>query len=334
MSDSVEAVRDSLCRLGLLDGDERPAMAALTGGVSSHIWRVETRQGPVCVKQAVPRLKVAAHWEAPLSRSHSEADWLRVAGAIVPGRVPELLAEDPARCLIVLRYLPPESHPVWKAELRDGRVSTAVAEAVGALIAAVHAATAGDAALAARFATDDAFRALRLEPYLEAVARRHPDRAGALHALVGRTAATRLCLVHGDVSPKNVLVGPDGPVLLDAECAWYGDPAFDLAFVLNHLLLKGLWNPAAGPAFLAAFDALAARYLAAVTWEAAAALESRAASLLPGLFLARIDGKSPVEYVTDEADRDAVRRVARRLLAEPPARLATVRDAWRRERFA
>ncbi|MEQ8966794.1 MAG: aminoglycoside phosphotransferase family protein [Azospirillaceae bacterium] len=329
-----DVLRDRLARLGVIAPDESPAMTPLTGGVSSHIWRVDTRRGPVCVKQAVPQLKVAAHWEAPLSRSHSEADYLRAAGAIVPGRVPALLAEDAEAALLVLAYLAPESHPVWKAELRDGRVSIAIAEAVGDLVVAIHAATAGDPAMAARFDTGDAFHALRLEPYLEATARVHEDLAPALEALVARTAATKRCLVHGDVSPKNILVGPDGPVLLDAECAWYGDPAFDLAFVLNHLLLKGLWTPQAGPDFLAAFDALAARYLAGVGWEDPAALEARAASLLPGLFLARVDGKSPVEYVTEERDRESVRRVARRFLADPPSRLAAIRAAWHEERFA
>ena len=93
----------------------------------------------------------------------------------------------------------------------------------------------------------------------------------------------RLALVHGDVSPKNILCGPRGPVLLDAECAWYGDPAFDPAFCLNHLLLKCLWTPRATAGFLACFDALAAAYLEGVAWEAPAAIEARAARLLPGL---------------------------------------------------
>jgi hypothetical protein len=130
------------------------------------------------------------------------------------------------------------------------------------------------------------------------------------------------------VSPKNILAGPRGPVFLDAECAWYGDPAFDLAFCLNHLLLKCLWNRAAAPAYLRAFDALAAAYLAAVTWEPRAELEARTARLLPGLFLARVDGKSPVEYITDDADRDRVRATALPLIAKPPRTLAAVRSAW------
>ena len=164
-----------------------------------------------------------------------------------------------------------------------------------------------------------------------ATADKHPDRAAALRALVETTAATRRCLVHGDVSPKNILVGPEGPVFLDAECAWYGDPAFDLAFCLNHLLLKCLWTPRAAAGFLACFDVLAASYLAGVAWERPAALERRTARLLPGLFLGRVDGKSPVEYLTEERDKDRVRRVARALLAEPVDRLGDVRAAWAAE---
>jgi aminoglycoside phosphotransferase (APT) family kinase protein len=147
-------------------------------------------------------------------------------------------------------------------------------------------------------------------------------------ALSRQTLATKKALVHGDVSPKNILAGPKGPVFLDAECAWYGDPAFDLAFCLNHLLLKCIWNRAAGPALLTAFDTLATAYLAGVDWEPPTEAEARTARLLPALFLARIDGKSPVEYITDESDRDLVRATALPLIADPPQRLGSIRDAW------
>ena len=112
------------------------------------------------------------------------------------------------------------------------------------------------------------------------------------------TLTTKRALVHGDISPKNILHGPDGPVFLDAECAWFGDPAFDLAFCLNHLLLKGAREGADRTRYIAAFSALAGAYLAGVDWESASAIEARAAALLPALFLARVDGKSPVEYLT------------------------------------
>ena len=195
-------------------------------------------------------------------------------------------------------------------------------------LAAIHAGTADRPDVAAQFPSDRIFHAIRLEPYLETAARTHPEVAASLTGIVETTAATRRALVHGDVSPKNILLGPRGPVFLDAECAWYGDPAFDLAFCLNHLLLKCLWNPGAAPRFLACFQVLVRAYLAGVSWEEPAALERRAAPLLAGLFLARIDGKSPVEYVTAEADKDRVRRVARTLLAVPPDDLEAVRAAW------
>jgi hypothetical protein len=120
-------------------------------------------------------------------------------------------------------------------------------------------------------------------------------------------------------------------VFLDAECAWWGDTAFDLAFCLNHLLLKCLWTPHTTPGFLACFDALGIAYTANITWEPPAGLEARAAHLLPGLFLARVDGKSPVEYITTDRDRSRVRSTARALLANPVDTLAEIRQAWAKE---
>ncbi len=303
-------------------------MTPLTGGVSSDIWRVDLPAGPVCVKRALPRLKVDAVWEAPVERNRYEWEWLREAGRIVPSSVPPLVAQDIEAGCFAMGFLAPQAHPPWKALLRDGIASETTAQAVGKRLAAIHDATAGRADVRDRFATDDIFHAIRLEPYLVATAARHPDLAERLQAVVARTARTKQALVHGDVSPKNILIGPDGPIFLDAECAWYGDPAFDLAFCLNHLLLKCLWTPPASAAFLRSFDALAETYLAGVHWEARTEIEARAAGLLPGLFLARVDGKSPVEYVTAEADRERVRRTARPLIRNPPATLAAVREAW------
>src|SRR5258707_15699774 len=135
------------------------------------------------------------------------------------------------------------------------------------------------------FPTGRIFEALRLEPYLRATGKRHPDLRSKLDGLADRTAATASALVHGDVSPKNILTGPAGPVFLDAECAWYGDPAFDLAFCLIHLLLKCLWTPAAASKFLDCFDSMYTNYREGVTLEPAAELEAPAAALLPALFL-------------------------------------------------
>jgi aminoglycoside phosphotransferase (APT) family kinase protein len=305
---------------------ETPAASALPGGVSSDIWRVELEQGPVCVKRALPRLRVAQTWEAPIERNAYEYEWFRVAATASPLAVPKVLAQQDG--LFAMQYLEPSTHPVWKALLREGRADPGFAALVGERLAAIHGATAGREDIARRFATDAIFHAIRLEPYLVATGRKHFDLSSKFNLLADRTAKTRLALVHGDVSPKNILAGPDGPVFLDAECAWYGDPAFDLAFCLNHMLLKCLWTPSAREGFLSCFDALSMSYLKNVAWEGTVGIEKRVAALLPGLFLARVDGKSPVEYITDEAQKDQVRRVARRFLQNETARLADIRNAW------
>jgi aminoglycoside phosphotransferase (APT) family kinase protein len=318
---------------GFAAAGEVPCSEVLSGGVSSDIWKVDLGSGAagfsIVVKRALPRLRVAQLWEAPVERNAYERRWLEMANAIVPGVAPKVLAgSDPAEhagCF-AMEYLP--QLPVWKAELRASRTDAAFAADVGRKLCAIHNATARRGDVAAAFATDANFHALRLEPYLLATGKAHEDLRNRFEELTRTTSQTKLVLVHGDVSPKNILVGPRGPVFLDAECAWYGDPAFDLAFCLNHLLLKGIWVPASKAAFLACFGALAREYLASVDWEHAATLEQRAAALLPGLLLARVDGKSPVEYVTRDADKERIREFASRFLRSPAATLAEIGNAW------
>lgn len=326
-----EEVLGSLMGLGLLDKPASARFQALTGGVSSDIWKVETAGRVLCVKRALAKLKVEADWFAPVERSRYEVAWYRVANEKVPGSAPRILAYDDKAMLCVMEYLDPQTHSLWKSALRDGRADRKQATHAGAILGRIHAEAAKDNAAKAQFPRRDIFQAIRLEPYLEATAAKHPDLQEQLFSLSRRTAATCLTMIHGDVSPKNILLGPKGPVFLDAECACIGDPAFDIAFCLNHFLLKCLWAPQSKGDFLACFDAMSSHYLAEVDWEASDALEARAASLLPGLFLARVDGKSPVEYITNEEDREKVRRSARALLFDPPARLSDVADAWAKE---
>ena len=327
----MDDIAAALRRMGLLDDGPCPPLTPLTGGVSSDIWRVELASGPACIKRALSRLRVSAEWHAPVERNRYELQWMVCAARTIPEAVPQILGADDELGMFVMRYLEPAEFPLWKQQLRDANAVTATAAEVGARLARIHAATAGDQEVAARFDTDDTFYAIRLEPYLLATARVHPELAHALEELVETTAGEKRALVHGDVSPKNLLIGPAGPVFLDAECAWYGDPAFDLAFCLNHLLLKCLWVPAAREAYLACFQSLAAAHLGRVDWEDASRFEARAAGLLPGLLLARVDGKSPVEYLTDEADKEKVRRVAAQFLKRPAARLLEVASAWSSE---
>jgi aminoglycoside phosphotransferase (APT) family kinase protein len=319
--------------LGLARADETPLCTPLDGGVSSDIWRVDLESGPVCVKRALGKLRVARDWHAPVERSLNEARWLEFANQAVPGSAPRIRAIDEAGKLFVMDYLDPQTHTLWKTELLAQRTDVAFAEAVGTRLGALHQAAADRPELAGSFATDALFRAIRLDPYLAGAAERHVDLEDALHALIEDTAQVKLTLVHGDVSPKNILAGPEGPVFLDAECAWWGDPAFDLAFVLNHLLLKCLAAPLETARYLFAFTRLRLKYGAFVTWEARFALEARAARLLPALLLARIDGKSPVEYVTTPGQKRIARQFARQFIMTRAGDTGAIGKAWQDTMF-
>jgi aminoglycoside phosphotransferase (APT) family kinase protein len=325
----IRDIAAALAAMGLFDPGARLEIGRLSGGVSCDVWRVELAGGSICVKRALARLRVAADWRAPAERSQTEVAWLRFAGAVDARYAPAVLGEDRERHIFAMEYFAPERYPVWKAELAAGTVNVAFAGEVGAALARLHMASAGRADIAAAFANDAQFRALRLEPYLLYTCDRNPDVAQRIHGLARGVAAARIALMQGDISPKNILCGPGGPVFLDAETACYGDPAFDLAFCLNHLLLKCVWQPAHTHAYLESFDALWRAYRAGVVWEEPAALDARAAALLPALLLARIDGKSPVEYLTRDQDRNFVRETAKAILLRDNRSPGDVRALWR-----
>ena len=326
----ADEMRATLERGGLLSPADAARLTPLAGGVSCDVFKVETASGRVFVaKRALPRLRVAAEWLAPVERAVTEVRWLNFVRTIDPRLAPEVLAECEAEHVFTLRLLDPATHPVWKSEMAAGRVDPAFAAAVGRDLARIHAASAAQPALAAQFRTDAQFLALRVDPFLLHVARRDPVAGPRLRALAADLMGRKIALAQGDISPKNILAGPDGPVFLDAECAVWGDPAFDLAFCLTHLLLKTVWLKPHADALVQSFDALWAGYQPGVDWEPVAELSARAAALVAALLLARIDGKSPAPYLTDEADKACVRDRAYRLLDTQPLDLERLSRFWR-----
>jgi aminoglycoside phosphotransferase (APT) family kinase protein len=316
----VEAVR----RLGLTAAGEGAEAIPLSGGVSSDVFLVRSASGQEwVVKRSIPRLRVRADWRAPVTRDSAEIAWLETVNGLDPHLAPRILAHDPATHLFVMERM--EGRP-WKAIMADGRVDPEFAARVGADLARVHAATAAKPNVAARFPDASNFFALRIDPFILYTADRHADVAERLRDLAAGLAERRETLIWGDCSPKNILVGPDGPVFLDAETAAMGDPAFDVAFCLTHLLLKTIWLPPHAEPLLAGFAALHAAYLAGIV--ADPDFEARAAALIGGLLLARVDGKSPAGYL--DADQDVIVRArAKAILARPDLALAQLPTFWR-----
>jgi len=290
-------------------------LTALSGGVSSDVWKVTGPLGSACIKRALPTLRVARRWDVSVERSEYEYRWLVTAHAIVPSAVPQVLNYQPHTHLIGMQYFPPDSFPNWRIELLEGRIEGSFAADPGHTLGRVHAATTDDAAIRERFASDALFDALRLDPYFRSLRSQHTDLAHRLDRIIEITATTRRVLVHGDVSPKNILVGKAGPILLDAECAWYGDPAFDVAFTCTHLLLKMCMLPDRMSSLRECFARYTSAYESHVHWEPLDELRLRCADLLEAMLLARIDGKSPVDYLP-EASRKWVRTFAIEMLMQ------------------
>ncbi|HVE91310.1 MAG TPA: phosphotransferase [Actinomycetota bacterium] len=314
---SPETVAAYLASRGLLPAGEPVEAKELSGGISNVVLGVEARDFRAVVKQALPKLRVADDWPAKRERATTEAEVLKLCGQLTPGRVPAVLDSDPASFALTTAFAP-DDWTNWKSSLLSGNVDPAVAAALGETLVEWHLRTDGTAGA---FDDQEAFEQLRVDPYYRTVMRRRPDVADLVEPYVARMTATRQCLVHGDFSPKNVLVGDDGLWVVDFEVAHLGDPAFDLAFMTNHLMLKSIHRPEASQSF---FDC------ASSFWDAYSRRSPIDGSYVLGhvgcLMTARVDGKSPAEYLTD-GGRETARAVGKRLLQDPPGE---IEGAWAR----
>lgn len=325
--DSPTGMIDALVKMSLLAQGDRARITAVGNGSSSEIYRVELGWGTICVKRALPKIKFTGDGTLPPERSSFEYEWLKLARGIVGDAVPDVLGEQPG--LFAMEYLDPDRHTSWASLLEKGDINPSTAAEIGRVLARIHAGTANNFAVAQRFVTDRIFHAARIEPLLLATAEAEPLVATRLRQLAVNTERSKLALVHGDFSPTNFLIGPKGPVLLDAECAWYGDPAFDVALCLSHLLVACVLHPQWRDHYLTCYTAFCAAYAQRVTWEMPAQSDERAALLLPALVLAHACGRVPAASMPREGDRERVAGMARRLLLDPVVRLGAVREAWR-----
>lgn len=308
--------RSLIVDLGLGQASDVREVTALTGGVASDIARVKVGDRNYCVKFALPKLKVAADWHAPVQRNAAEYAWLQVAANVVPQSAVQLFGRSDTAHGFAMEFIDGDAVYLWKSAMLAGQPLRGEAALVGDMVGRIHAASTAPGFDTSAFQNRDDFRDLRIEPYLSFTALAHPDLAPGLNELADMLYACNDVLVHGDVSPKNILIRDGNPIILDAECATMGDACFDVAFCLNHLALKSLHVTALRNDLLAAIGEFWEAYRPHIIWEQPAALEARITRLLPALMLARVDGKSPVEYL-DETARDQVRTLSVPLIRRP-----------------
>ena len=294
-----------LAQCGELTQGERAQCINLAGGVSNRTVKVVRDGRPnLIVKQALSKLRVAVDWFSAPERIHREFAALGIFGALLPGHVPLAHLEDTCHHIIVMEEIP-VPHTNWKDQMLAGGVATDHWTSFGAMLAHIHTATHRDlSALPTSLQDRTFFKTLRLEPYYIYSGQQVPVAAAFLDSLIAETLDHADALVHGDYSPKNVLIRDNALHLLDYEVCHIGDPAFDVGFGLTHALSKAHKMPYLQQEFLAGAFHFWEAYAAGGTREIwGSDLESRAVRHTLACLLARAVGRSPLEYLSPDQKR-------------------------------
>lgn len=281
----------------------------LEGGVASDVRVFDTPEGWIVVKTALAKLKVKADWMSDPARSLVEVAAMQAAKDLIgPEPVPQIVWVQPERHRFAMRRVDPRLRN-WKTDLLAGAVDLRTAARVGEILGTLHSHSTGRSDLAERFADTRYFQELRVEPFFDYVAKNNESLGMEINAVAAGMSQRRTCLVHGDYSPKNILADGRDVVVLDYEVAHWGDPRFDIGFCLAHLMLKSAVDGAdhrpheqAIGAFLDAYAATGPRVL-----------DFHLTRVVGCLLLARLHGKSPVDYL-DRLDQTRVQRTAIRML--------------------
>ncbi len=292
-----------------------------TMGVSSTLLKVEMPNATYVLKQPMPNLAVKDDWPADPDRIFMEERCIQTLGEML-GRdmVPHVVYVDRENYIGMFSYIPPE-YVLWKRHLLDGKVDHRIAVKVGGILGRIHEETYMSPKMAKRFAENRIFLQLRIDPYYNTIARRVPEGRDVVLAEVERVLSTKIVMVHGDYSPKNVLVKDTDIVLLDHEIVHWGEPTPDLSFCLSHLSLKFIHMSMEAAKirfeYLETIKKFSDAYADNIAFWNRDQLNKVAVRGLGCFILARIDGKSPVEYITRDDTWNVGRRISKRLILDP-----------------
>jgi 5-methylthioribose kinase len=292
----------------------------LGGGVSNLVLRVESAEGLFVLKQSRPRLRTRDLWISDIDRVYREQEVMQTLHPLLPAlTVPQILFVDRPNYVFAMSHAPTESR-VWKESLLAGQIDSSMGQLVGSILGRMHDATAANPSLVKPFSDHTVFVQLRVEPFYRRVQERRPEVAAAIQPIVERMLSMKAALCHGDYTPKNILTHDQGFTLVDYETAHYGDPSMDLGLCLCHLILKSFRSPAHRMAIFELTRVFWRAYQRELCSLPISELETHGIEHFGACLLARIDGTSPVDYLPDEPRREAVRRLARKVLWDRPER--------------
>jgi len=301
-------------------------ITSLTGGVSCQILLIDDGEHRLVLKRALEKLNVKEDWFADVKRNVIEQKYLIYVAGFMPEAVPAILYSDETHNFFCMEMLE-NGLQNWKTLLLNKQFNLAYAEKAGKVLAEIHLKSINNSKLGEEFDTLDSFSELRIEPYLLATAEKNELLASFFIAEAKRLSETKFCLVHGDYSPKNILVNEERLVILDCEVAWYGDPVFDIAFLLNHFVLKALYLKEGASKLMQMAELVWESYITIINKKVDSRFENRVIHLLPMLMLARVDGKSPVEYLSTE-NQNVVREFVIKELPNSSKTFKEFKENW------
>lgn len=310
---------------------------ALPGGVSNTVLKITCDKGRFVLKQALARLKVSSEWTADVERANVEKKALKFLPQLIPGFTPALVYEDEQNCLFAMECAP-EGSVTWKSKLLAGEGDPGIARQVGAVLARIHqgshdleVGSEDSGVVRALFGDRKFFHQLRIAPFFEFLKEKYPSLQQAIDAHIAASLGRELSLVLGDYSPKNILVHGQNIIAIDFEVIHYGDPSFDLGFLSTHLFLKSVRDPTKRDLYFELLRETMTAYFSQIHFIDRKALEMFAVQQLAWILLARMDGKSPAEYITDEKKKQFIRLSAREILDRRMATYEEVIDFFEKQ---
>ena len=235
-------IYSSSINFGLLSKNQDYTSNKITDGVSSDIWHVKTANNECCIKRALAKLSVKEEWFAPSERNNFEAKYFTNCKNIIPESFPTLLGHDQKNYILAMEWFDNKQFVVWKKKLLEKSVSIKNGKRVGKLLGIVHKYFYKKKKFKKIFLNDKTFYSIRIEPYLVFTSKFYPELSSYYNDTINFLTTNQSTVIHGDFSPKNILIGKNFPIILDAETACWGNPIFDLAFLNNHIILKSILN--------------------------------------------------------------------------------------------
>lgn len=310
---NFETLREYLVENGLAVADATVQIEHLQGGVSNSVLKIDTGDHRYVLKQAMAKLKVSNEWLSDVERSNVEKQALKFLHKILPGFTPELMYEDEENYLLIMQCAP-ENCVTWKSLLMQRDCNERIAYKVGAVLGRLHAATHDLQEAKERFGNKKFYHQLRIEPFFDFLKSSHPGLRKEIDAHIEQSLSRECSLVIGDYSPKNILVHNEELTIIDFEVMHYGDTSFDLGFLTTHLILKAIIGGEHRQNYQRVLQQSVEGYFMHITFTDCTFLEQLAVQQLGWILLARVDGKSPAEYISTAEEKRLVRQVAYEIL--------------------